>query len=173
MNCSNCICSYKVSKNFSTSKWYSYQNKVWLNIYGKAEFCNLCSYLKVPPASFSLFFWAGVKAAAPTCLETGSISGFTGTGRDMKSQYKLQIIQTNTHIYIIYAQTEGVIRLTSSPGCSSLSWICCCPSMMRAGDWFLRVTTGVVGKVTWGLNSALCCWGWRTYNSFNSFMHIM
>ncbi len=57
---------------------------------------------------------------------------------------------------------RGVIRLTSSPGCSSLSWTCCCPSMMRPGAWFLRVTMGVVGMVTWGLNTALCWWGWRT-----------
>lgn len=33
---------------------------------------------------------------------------------------------------------------------------------MWLGAGFLRVTMGVVGKGTWGLNTALCCWGWRT-----------
>lgn len=122
---------------------------LWRNWF---EFCYLCSYLKVPPASFSLLFWAGVKAAVETCLETH------GTGRDTKSQWILQVTERKTRT----CTDRRVIRLTSSPGCSSLSWTCCCPSMMRPGAWFLRVTMGVVGKVTWGLNIALCCWGCRT-----------
>lgn len=38
---------------------------------------------------------------------------------------------------------------------------------MRPGA-FLRVTRGVVGNVTWGLNIALCCWGWRTWKQEHS-----
>lgn len=62
------------------------------------------------------------------------------------------------------SHNRGVIRFTSSPGCSSLSWTCGCPRTIRPGAWFLRVTMEVVGKVTWGFNNALCCWGWRTWN---------
>lgn len=120
------------------------------------------TYLNVPPASFSLFFWAGVKAAAEICLEADGTSGLTGTGR----YKKITILKGHYRERQPHAQREVVFRFTSSPGCSSLSWTCCCPSTMRPGAWFLRVTMGVAGKVTWGLNTALCCWGWRTWQGF-------